>query len=344
MATKIKDLATAEKAALNLNKGLEVPAPSEPNAPREKGTTERLFPDFMTSDGGIVNRPVDQNPAPVLATDTLVPAPQTQTPQTKAPTTPVYIKPEDMAGKMAKLKVDGVEQDVPAEDLFKVKQLERHSISQLEMLAKERAQFERERQEFLARQTVTKEPEKKEPPVKVTPEMERIAALEAQIKQLNDSTLPARQEAAIKQIEKMAKDKLGTDDFRSYFDKIRDIAVTEGLKARAAGDVNAVQFFDSPQFYYQQYQEMKLRDLMTKPPASQVPATQAQQGAPVLVNNEGKPVSIPTFESSSGVPSSPSEQGNWQSTYNTLLSRAKADPTDLNWMAVMRHKFREGQQ
>src|ERR1019366_5722693 len=109
MATKIKDSATAERAALNLNNGIEVPAASEPNAPREKGTTERLFPDFMTSDGAIVNRPVQKGVPPVNVAETPATVPQTQTPQAQAPTAPVYIKPEDMVGKMARLKVDGVE-------------------------------------------------------------------------------------------------------------------------------------------------------------------------------------------------------------------------------------------
>lgn len=343
MATKIKDSATAEKAALNLNKGIEVPQASEPNVPREIGTTERLFPDFMTPDGGIINRPVERESLTTLpATETPAPAVQAQTPQTQAPTAPVYIKPEDLAGKMAKLIVDGVEQDVPASELFKVKQLERHSNAQLEKVAKERAQIERERQEMLARTPLPEpKPIKQEPPVKVTPEMERIAALEAQIASLNASTLPVRQEAAIKQVEQMAKERLGTDDFRSYFDKVRDIAVANGLQAKARGDVQAENFFDSPQFYFQQYQEMKLKDLISKPPTPVVPVAQVQQGAPVLVNNAGQPVSIPNFESSSGVPSTPSEQGNWQSTYNTLMTSFRQNPSDANALALMRHKFRQ---
>jgi len=89
---------------------------------------------------------------------------------------------------------------------------------------------------------------------------------------------------------------------------------------------------------------MKLKDLIAKPTAPVVanpsaPVLQTQQGAPVIVNNNGQPVSIPAFESSGGVPSTPSEQANWQSTYNRLLKTATDNPTNENWVALMRHKF-----
>ena len=348
MAIKIKDSATAQKAALNLNRGIEVPAPSEPNAPIEKGTTERLFPDFMTSDGGIVNRPVEKDvPASLNATDTPVVAPQTQTPPTQSPTVPTYLKPEELAGKMVKLKVDGIEQDVPASDLVKLTQLERHSNAQLMKIAQERAQLERERQELLSRPPMhTPEPPKKqEPPVKKSAEVE---ALEARLVQMEQSMaqerallLPQIQEAGIKRVEQLAKERTGFDDYRTYHDKVKEAAIVEAQKAQAAGDINAARFFDSDTYYYQKYQELKLRDLSTKtanPPAPIVPSV--QQGAPVLANNAGQPVSIPSFESSSGVPSTPSDTQNWQGTYNRLLQTAKQSGSDSDWLAVMRHKMR----
>ena len=351
MATKIKDSATAEKAALNLNKGIDVPQAGEPNAPREKTTSERLFPDFVTADGGIINRPVDKESLTTPnATATPIVAPQTQTPQTQAPTAPVYIKPEDLAGKMAKIKVDGVEQDVPASDFFKLTQLERHSNAQLEKVAKERAQMERERQEFMARPPVSEQkPIKQEPPVKKSAEVEalegRLAQMEASMAQERALLLPQIQEAGIKRVEQLAKEKTGFDDYRSYHDKVREAAVTEAQKAQAAGDINAAKFFDSDTFYYQKYQEMKLKDLSAKVSAPATvptaPVLQTQQGAPVLVNNSGQPVSIPSFESSSGVPSSPSENQNWQGTYNSLMTAFRQNPSDANALALMRHKFRQ---
>ena len=118
----------------------------------------------------------------------------------------------------------------------------------------------------------------------------------------------------------------------------------------AAGDMNAVRFFDSDNFYYQKYQELKLRDLASKtsvPPPTPTnptsPVLQTQEGAPVVLNNSGKPVRIPTFEGSSGVPSTPSENSNWQSTYNRLYADFKQNPSDATALALMRHKFKAEQ-
>ena len=124
---------------------------------------EKLFPDFMTDDGAIVNRPIrsrqpsESAPAPA----TPVPAPQGQTPPTQAPTAPTYLDPKELAGKMVKLKVDGIEQDVPASELVKLTQLERHSNAQLMKIAQERAQLERERQELFQTRPVSEIPKGK---------------------------------------------------------------------------------------------------------------------------------------------------------------------------------------
>lgn len=359
MATKIKDSATAEKAALKLNEGIEVPAASEPTAPREKTTSEKLFPDFMTDDGAIINRPVRNKgpevpPTPAPATETAAPVPQGQTPPATLPPTPAYLKPEELAGKMVKLKVDGIEQDVPASDLIKLTQLERHSNAQLMKIAQERVQLERERAELLARPVPkdSKETPKPSETPKKSPEVEalevRLAQMEASMAQERALLLPQIQEAGIKRVEQMAKERLGTDDYRSYHEKVRDAAMAEMAKPEVANNPQARAFFDSDAYYFQKYQEMKLRDLMSKPsvpvPANPTaPVLQTQEGAPVVVSNSGKPVSIPTFESSSGVPSRTSESQDWQSTYNALLSRAKQTPTDENWMAVMRHKMRSAE-
>lgn len=357
MATKIKDSATAERAALKLNEGIEAPKTGEPNAPKEKSTSEKLFPEFITDDGAVVNRPIrnlNQSPEPPPAPATSTTVPQGQTPPTAPPTAPVYLKLDELTGKMVKLKVDGIEQDVPASDLIKLTQLERHSNAQLMKLAQERAQLERDRAEFLARPPApeVKQP-KKEPDVKKLPEVE---ALEAQIKAMQDAMaqerallMPQIQEAGIKRVEQMAKDRLGTDDFRSYFDRIRESALAEASKPEVANNPQARAFFDSDSFYFQKYQELKLKDLVSKPATSSVPTNPnapvlvTPQGAPLVINNSGQPVSMPSFESSSGVPSRTSESSDWQSTYNTLLTRAQQQPTDENWMNLMRHKFKRNE-
>lgn len=354
MATKIKDSATAQKAALNLNQGIEtVDNPGEPITPREKTTSEKLFPAFTTDDGGIVNRPVRptelSGPLPVAATSDLTS--QGQTPAVQPPTVPTYIKPEDLVGKMAKLKVDGVEQDVPAESLFKTNQLERHLNAQLMALAQERKQFEDERKRLQAQPQIPIEPTRptKQPdPIKRTPEMEileaRYAEMQQQLATLQQTMLPAIQESGIKRVEQMAKERLGADDFRSYFERIRASAAEELSKPDVAANPQARQFFDSDAFYFQKYQEMKLKDLISKPstPAptnTNTPMLQTSEGAPVVISNSGKPVSIPNFESSGGVPSRTSPDASWQSTYNALFIRAQESGRQEDWQALYRHKI-----
>lgn len=353
MVRPIKDSATAAAALMQLDKGTEVPTTGEPNTPREKTTTEKLFPDFMTTDGAVVNRPVRSKessiPAPVSETSEV--KPPVQTPPTQPPTAPTYIKPEDLAGKMAKLVVNGVEQDVPANELFKLTQLERHSNAQLMKLAQERAQLEREKSELQTHRVQpppiqTPEPKKNE---KKTPEVEaleaRIEAMTAQMQSLQQTMLPAIQEAGIKRVEGMVKDRIGADDFRNYFDQIKTSALTEMAKPENAGNIQAQSYFDSDAYYFNKYQELKLKELMSKnsqppvPANPTIPVLQTQTGSPVVITNSGRVVGIPNIEPSGGVPSAPSDQANWQGTYSSLLARAKQTNSDADWLAVMRHKL-----
>lgn len=354
MPTKITDSATAQKAALNLNTGADPAKSAEPTAPKEKTTSEKMFPDFVTEDGLIVNRPVGKqapkpsDPSPATAT-AQTPAPG-QTPAVPAPTAPVYLNPDELTGKMVKLKVDGIEQDVPADTLIKTTQLERHLNAQLMKLAQERSQLEQERAAILARPPEPKpdaKPGKSDPDEKKTPEVQaleaRLLQMQSEMAMLQQTMLPAIQESGIKRVEQMAKERLGTDDFRTYFDRIKDSAMAELAKPENAKNPQARAYFDSDQYYFQKYQELKLRDLVAKPapaaPANpSAPVLQKPEGAPVVINNNGQPVSIPTFESSGGVPSRVSPDASWQGTYDSLLQRAKASGSQDDWMALYRHK------
>lgn len=349
MATKIKDSATAEKAALKLNQGLEVvEKPGEPPAPREKTTSEKLFPEFMTDDGAVVNRPVKpfEDLAKVLpAVATPEPTPQNPTPPAPIPPAPVYLKPEELTGKMVKLKVDGIEQDVPAESLIKTNQLERHLNAQLMTLAQERKALEDERKRLQTPSPVPKAPDEKPPEGgKKTPETEalemRILQMQQQMENLQQTMLPAIQESGIKRVEQMVKNQIGADDFRTYFEKIRDHALEQMAKPEMANDPNARRYFDSDGYYFEKYKELKLKELLTKPPMDpKAPVLQTPQGTPVVVNSQGQPVSLPTFESSGGVPSRMSPDADWQGTYNALFARARASNTQDDWMALYRHKM-----
>jgi len=354
MATKIKDQATAVAAALKLNEGIAVTEkPGEPNTPKEKTTTERLFPEFVTEDGGVINRPIkpyqdSSKTLPVTATPEA--KPQDQTPPTPPPTAPVYLKPEELTGKMVRLKVDGIEQDVPAESLIKTNQLERHLNTQLMNLAQERKVLEEERKRLLATPVPPpSEPPKKkdEPSSKKSEEVQNLEARLLQMQQemqtLQQTMLPAIQESGIKRVEQKVKAEIGADDFRSYFEKIKDSALEQMAKPEIANDPNARRYFDSDTYYFEKYKELKLKELMAKPgspPNPNAPVLVTPQGAPVVVTNSGQPVNVPSIESSVGVPSRISPDASWQSTYNALFARAKESNSELDWMAVYRHKMR----
>lgn len=348
MVTKIKDPATAKAAALRLNEGVEViDKPGEPPAPKTQSTTEKLFPDFVKDDM-IVNRPVaqfkdDSRPLPAEATPES--KPQDQIPSPQVPTNPIYLKPEELIGKMVRLKVDGIEQDVPAESLIKTNQLERHLNTQLMSLAQERKAVEDERKRLLTQTPPTPTPTPKDAPKKPS-EVEAMEARLLQMQQematLQQTMLPAIQESGIKRVEQMVKSKIGADDFRTYFERIRDSALEQMAKPEVANDPNARRYFDSDSYYFETYKDMKLKELMTKPsapPNPNKPVLQTEQGAPVIIGNNG-PVSIPTFESSGGVPSRQSSDASWQSTYNALFARAQASGAQEDWMAFYRHKVR----
>lgn len=351
MATKIKDQATAEKAALKLNEGIEAQTNGEPNAPREKSTSERLFPAFITDDGAVVNRPIRATelggPLPAAATSQV--QPQGQTPTTQVPTTPIYVTESDLKGKMAKLKVNGVEQDVPADELIKLTQLERHSNAQLMQLAKERAELERDRIAMLQRTVIPEPPKKQEPPVKKSPAEEmleaRLLEMQNQMATLQASLMPQVEEAGKKRVAQMVKERIGADDFDSYYDRIKTEALEQLSKPEVRSNPQATQWFNSPDFAFQKYQEMKLRDLISKPTTSapsvnpNAPVLQTPEGAPVVVTSSGQVRSMPSFEGSSGVPSRVSPDASWQSTYQTLFQRARETGSESDWRALYRHKM-----
>jgi hypothetical protein len=350
MVTKIKDSATAQEAALKLNQGVEVPVmPGEPPAPKEKTTAEKLFPEFITDDGGIINRPVksyEEKSKSLLAVVTPAPEPQGQKPPTIQPTVPVYLKPEELTGKMVKLKVDGIEQDVPAETLIKTTQLERHLNAQLMNLAQERKSLEDEKRRIQSMPPPVPEVKKIPEPSKKGSEMEaleaHIAQMQAEMVALQRTMIPAIQEAGIKRVEKMVKDKIGSEDFRTYFDKIRDSALEQMANPDVANDANARRYYDSDAYYFEKYKEMKLKELMTKPstpaPSPNAPVLVTPQGSPVVLTNSGQPVSIPAFESSSGVPSREGLNGNWAARAQSAFDNARQTGRTEDWVAYYKLK------
>lgn len=364
MASKVKDMATATQAALRLNTGVEaVPGNGEPSVPKEKSTAEKLFPEFVTDDGGIINRPIrayEDASKSLPAQATPNPAPQPPISPT-APPAPAYLTLEEMAGKMVKLKVDGVETDVPAESLLKTNQLERHLNTQLERLAQERTRFEQERTALLQRpiplapapEPAAPKPGKPAPdPVRKSAEVEalenQIAQMQVQMQGLQATLIPQIQEAGIQRVDKLVKERIGTDDFRTHFEAIKQSALAEMAKPEVANNPQARNWFDSDNYYFQKYQEIKLRELTAKPvtppaPApANAPVLMTQNGAPVVMTSQGEPRSMPSFEGSGGVPSK-APGGDWQAKAQAAFDYARQNGSTEAWMTYYKVKA-EGPQ
>lgn len=349
--TIVKDQATAEFAARNLDSGAELPGKAvEPNAPKISTTSEKLFPEFLTDDGAIVNRPVkpfEDKDKVLPASDTTPQKLESQKPPAAPPTPPAYLTLEELAGKMVRTKVDGIEKDVPVESVIKSYQLEQALNARLMSLAQERKAFEDERAALLKAPSPTNQTPAK-PPKQEAQKSEEYLALEAKYQQtqaqmaaLTEAIKPQLQESGIKKIEQRVKDTFGADDYQSYHGKIKDFAFAEA--AKYTDNPQALSWLDSADFYFQKYQEMKLRDLSSKsnipPPANQnAPVLQTQSGAPVVINAQGKPVSIPVIEGSGGVPSRVAPDADYAAKAQSLFDQARQTGKTEDWMAYYRAK------
>ncbi len=353
---EIKDRATAEEAALNLDRpGSEPPAPKagEPVTPTNPSTAAKLFPDFVSEDGLIVNRPVKdfadkgRGIAPVAATPPPAITPATSTPP--APTAPGELDLSKLPdGTMVRIKVDGVEMTVPAKEALKNIQLERHNTQKSQELARERAALEVERAALRNQQPPPAAPPKEPqqtPPPKASPEAERIANLERQIAELNASIAPQRFQSGVDKLDERAKQELGATDFKEYVPKIRAFVDAELAKPEVAANPQLLQQLDSQGFWYAKYQEMKLKDVLSgqKPvapvltPSSVVPAAPvvaAPAGTHLVLDRNNQPVIVPMVEGSTGVPSRTSPDQDWQSRYQAAFAVATKTGRSEDWQKV----------
>jgi hypothetical protein len=357
---EIKDQATAIEAALNLDRpGSEpTPKPGEPAAPRKLSTSQRLFPENITDDGLIVNRPVtpfvdkDKALPSVGATPAPVSAPATPTPP--APTAPGELDLSKMPdGTMVRIKVDGVEMTVPAKEALKNIQLERHLTQKSQELARERAALEAERAALRNQPPAPSKPPEAPatPPVpaKGSLEAERIASLERQIQQMAADLAPQRFQAGLNRLAERAKQEFGATDFNEYVPKIKEFVDGELAKPEVAASPAALKALDSAEFWYSKYRDMKLRDVLSgaKPaapvltPASIVPSgpvVEAPAGTHLVLDKNNRPVVVPIVEGSTGVPSRVSPDQDWQARYQAAFEVAKKTGRTEDWQTVFRLK------
>lgn len=355
---EIKDQATAIEAALNLDRpGSEpAPKPGEPSTPRKLSTSQRLFPENITEDGGIINRPIksfeDTNKAlpPVGATPASAPAPAI--PAAQAPTATGELDLSKLPdGTMVRVKVDGVEMTLTAKEALKNIQLERHLTLKSQELARDRAALEQERA------TLKQPPVPPKPDVPPTPpiagktpvEDPRIAALERQLADLNAAIAPQRFQSGLNRLADRAKSELGATDFLEYAPKIQAFVDGELSRPEVAANPQLLQQLDSQAFWYAKYQEMKLKDVLSgaRPaapvltPSSIVPAApmaEAPAGTHLVLDKNNRPVVVPMVEGSSGVPSRTSPDQDWQTRYQAAFQVAQKSGLTEDWQKVFRLK------
>ena len=355
---EVKDQATAIEAALNLDRpDATIPKPGEPPAPRKLSTSERLFPENISPDGFITNRPVkgytDADKSLPSAVATSAPAPAAATPTPPVPTASSELDLSKLPdGTMVRIKVDGVEMTVPAKEALKSIQLERHLTLKSQELARDRAALEAERASFRQPPVSPKAPEAPASPQAPAPskgEDPRIAALERQIAELNASIAPQRFQSGLNRLAEKAKTELGATDFLEYAPKIQAFVDAELAKPEVAANPQLLQQLDSQGFWYAKYQEMKLRDVLSgiRPaapvltPSSVVqvePIAPPPAGTQLVLDKNNKPVIVPMVEGSSGTPSRVSLGQDWQSRYQAAMETAQKTGRTEDWQVVFRLK------
>lgn len=167
---------------------------STPAEPKTPTTTEKLFPDFFEKDDKgeshiTSQRQGDEPPVEPPAPPPAAPEPKPAVPAAAAePKAPEYLDLSQISGKLVKLKVDGVEMDVPAEEVFKNHQLDRHLTQRGQSLAEQERVLKEMQGELTKLKADNPPPANAAPDVKVTELTKKIETLEAtiapQLKQL----------------------------------------------------------------------------------------------------------------------------------------------------------------
>lgn len=360
---EVKDQATAIEAALNLDKPATAPVlkPGEPPAPRKLSTSEKLFPENVSPDGFITNRPVkaysdtgkELPPAGVTPT----PAPAAPAPILQAPTAPGELDLSKLPdGTMVRIKVDGVEMTVSAKEALKNIQLERHLTQRSQELARERASLEADRAALRQPPAPVKAPEAPAiPPApgKAPAEDPRIATLERQLAELNAIVGPQKFQSGLNRLAERAKTELGATDFMEYSGRIKEIFDAEVAKPEVAANPALMARYDNPETWYSKYQELKLKDVLSgaRPAAPvltlssivQPPPMEAPAGTHIVLDKNNRPVIVPVLEGADSVPSRVSQDQDWQTRYATAMATAQRTGRTEDWQTVFRLK-REPQQ
>lgn len=320
-----------------------------PAAPEEqpKSTVETLFPDFIGDDGKLMNQPRPVTEA--MPGEVLDPTPVLdKTPPTQPTTTPQYVDLNSLDGKLMKLKVDGVEIDVPAETVVKNYQLEAHLTQKGQRLADQEKILQEVLKEAVNRKPTGTPPAAGEPTAipedpNADPELVKIKAeLQAtrqELAQVSKATQHVRVQEGLKAIDQDIRTNIGADDFMVYAPKITEFAKSQ-CKDPANPTPEEKALFDTVGFYKTKYLEMKAKDMIagkTPVPKAPPPAAPAA-GAPPAKGPESRPAPNISVETGAGSPQIEQPHNSWNARYKAALQKATQTGDMHDWAEVSRLK------
>lgn len=313
-------------------------APTVVQDPRPATIGASLFPEEFTTptqdETPATEQPAEESPAqeaeaqpdPVKEAPSTVedPAPtQAVTP----PAVPDILDLSVLQGKKLRVKVDGIDMEVPAEDFVKNYQLEMHLNRKGQMLNEQKRAIEELRKELLTKaQTQTDAVEQAiedgEAPQEIQVLRQELQSTQQALAEIRAATADIVFEKNVSALDSQVKANLGFDDFRQYVPKIQQFVQSQ-LVNPGRPTPQELARFDTPEFYLMKYQEMKLRDLRATPPAPAPKPAETAPPTPVLKK-------IVTVESGGGaLPAKASESMEQQ--LQTAFDRARKSGSTDDW-------------
>ena len=214
---------TATPPAPTTPDGTSTPAAEEATP----STTEQLFPDFFVGEGDqrqITMQRQEMPPPPEKPAEPPKPAEPEVPPAEPAAKGPEYLDLSQISGKLVKVKVDGVETDVPAEELVKNYQLDRHLTQRGQSLAAKEKELKQANDELLAAQREAAEAPPppagttSKPDTRVEAALKKVAELEAAIKPV---VTKEKVDAGLERLDRMVRANLGFEDFKAKIPEVR---------------------------------------------------------------------------------------------------------------------------
>lgn len=310
---------------------IEAPADVQDQAPQS--TSERLFPDFKPEpilEGADAPDTADEaatDPGKEVPPAVETPAPA-QEPEAPAPSDVLDISA--FQGKKVRVKVDGEEMEVPAELLLKNYQLDAHLTRKGQQLGEQRRALEEMRKDLLEKaraDTTALETavEEGDSPPEIKKLQVELDLTRKQLAEISAATSDIVFQKSVSRLDEHVRSTLGFDDFKAYVPKIQEF-----IRGQLSNPVNPtpqeIAYFDTPTFYLQKFQEMKLKELSKPAPAPAAPPP----AAPAATPPAPRLTKIVNVETASGaVPETISEAT--EQKIQTAFSRAKKTGSTQDW-------------